>query len=181
MADNNNDEAEDVARIRCLQWRYLDFLVTKLENSKRYTINSEIMSKLDEISTLENEVKELRIRLAKKKFRKNVSALKNSGNSAEKIRDISRRMQLRKNRIKFKNGNKWLVFSSPLVQLKRKFSGEGLLFSADSKKMFESILKIMKMKKDRKNLEDNVLAKANSKLTKLAQKYEFYQIYSAML
>lgn len=178
MAESNNDESGgEVARLRCLQWRYLDFLVSKLENSKRYTINSEIMAKLEEVAAREKEVKELRVRLAKGNVQKNASALKASGNSVEKVRDIVRKLQLRRKRVR----NKSVKFSSPVVQVKRKLGGEGQLFSAEAKKLFESIAKIQKMRKDRKRIEETVLAKANTKLAKLTQKYEFYKLYNTML
>lgn len=180
MAENN-DENGDVARLRCLQWRYLDFLVSKLENSKRYTINSEIMAKLEEVAALEKEVKELRVRLAKRDVQMNVAALRASGNSAERMSDIARKIRLRNKRIRIRGGNKSVSFSSPIVQMKRKLGGEGQLFSVESKKLFESIARIQKMRKDRKHIDETVLAKASTKLAKLKQRYEFYKLYNTML
>lgn len=181
MESGDEVVGEEVARLRCLQWRYLDFLVSKLENSKRYTINSEIMAKLDEISALEEEIKDMRVRSAKIRYQKNVIALKGSGNSVERIHSLSRKVQLHRNRIRFKNSNTSITFSSPVVQLKRKLGGEGQIFSAESKKLFESLARFLKMKKERKRLEENTLTELNAKLAKLKQKHEFYKLYSTML
>ena len=188
MADNDTSTSSltittttEIARLRCLQWRYLDFLVSKLENSKRYTVNSLIMEKLDTVAALENEVKELRVRLAKDTLQKNLAALKESGNTADRVRYVTRKLRLYKNRIRFRNGTKAFTFSSPVVQLKKEFSGESTLFSAESKKLFESIARLLRARRDKTRLEKESLTKANKKLARLKQKYKFYQLYRTML